>query len=356
MTKTIRRFFALMTAVLISASVLTACAGEETEDGEKKLITVGFSQVGSESSWRVANSESMKSALSEDKGFELIFDDAKQKQENQYKSIRIFIQQQVDYIVLAPITESGWDDVLKEAKDAGIPVIIVDRQVDSDPELYACWLGSDFTSEGEKAARWLEGEIAEREKESGVKHDKVNIFHLMGTKGATAQLKRTEGIEEAVKRNPNWEITASLEGDYTEAQAYEITMDYLKKNSFVSAVTDENGNVTETVVYPRIDVVYCENDNMTFGVMRAFDEAGIGYGGKDGVIMISFDAVSSALEACLEGRINLCVECNPLHGPRIVSIIDLMRHGVMPEKMNYVDEMCFSYRTVTEDMISSRAY
>lgn len=322
---------------------LTACtAGTKSENGfeneisDSKLVVVGFSQVGSESSWRVANSESMKAALSEENGFELIFDDAKQKQENQYKAIRRFIQQNVDYIVLAPITETGWDDVLLEAKKADIPVIIVDRQVKvSNPTIYTGWVGSDFQKEGEKAVKWLEDELELR----GRAQDEISILHLQGTIGATAQLMRTRGLEKALEEHENWSLAALLEGEYTEAKSYEVTKGFLEENPDSP-----------------IDVVYCENDNMAFGVMRALDEAGIAYGGEEGIIIVSFDAVRSALEACLEGKINLCVECNPLHGPRVVKIIQELEAGERIFKESYVEEEIFSYRDITREVIDSRTY
>lgn len=334
-----KRVAALVLIVLMSIGLFGCTAGdyESSEDnGDDGLIVVGFSQVGSESSWRVANSESMKSALSERNGFELIFDDAKQKQENQYKAIRRFIQQNVDYIVLAPITETGWDDVLREAQNAGIPVIIVDRQVSvSNENLYTGWVGSNFLQEGEMAVEWLEGELEAR----GVSDNDIEILHLQGTTGATSQLMRTQGLEESLDRHENWHLVATLEGEYTEAKGYEVTKAYL----------DENSDCP-------IDVVYCENDNMAFGVMRAFDEFGINYVGEDGVIIISFDSVRSALDACLEGAINLCVECNPLHGPRVVNIIEELEAGRVPAKKSYVEETCFSYRTITRDVIDARTY
>lgn len=362
----------LRTVVLaVFATVLfTGCLGtsgtESAGEDDSGLVVIGFSQVGSESSWRVANSESMKAAFSEENGFELIFDDAKQKQENQYKAIRTFIQQDVDYIVLAPITENGWDDVLLEAKEAGIPVIIVDRQVNvSDDSLYTSWVGSNFLQEGQTAVAWLEQELATRILEAETEGDdgaedaasveqkadtlagedtsedtSVGILHLKGTLGATSQIMRTRGLEEALAAHPDWKLIRTLEGDYTEAKSYELTKAFLEDEELADSV----------------DVVYCENDNMAYGVMRALDEAGIAYGGKTGVIIISFDAVRSALEQCLAGKINLVVECNPLHGPRVVSIIDLLRQGFTPSKMLYVEETSFSYRDITREMIDSRKY
>lgn len=346
MIMTYKRTVQRLAALIITAAMLvslTACANGQTKadirvgsENASKTVVVGFSQVGSESSWRVANSESMKAALSEKNGIELIFDDAKQKQENQYKAIRRFIQQNVDYIVLAPITETGWDDVLLEAKKADIPVIIVDRQVKvSNSTLVTAWVGSDFQKEGEKAVEWLEDELEARQRGD----DEINILHLQGTIGATAQLMRTSGLEEAIEKHENWNLVAMLEGEYTEAKSYEVTKAFLEENP-------ETG----------LDVVYCENDNMTFGVMRAFDEVGLAYGGEDGIIIVSFDAVRSALEACLEGKINLCVECNPLHGPRVVKIIQELEAGEGIFKESYVEEKIFSYKDITREVIDSRTY
>ena len=152
-------------------------------------ITVGFSQVGAESDWRTANTESMKSTFSEDNGYSLIFDDAQQKQENQITAIRNFIQQEVDYIVLAPVTETGWDTVLQEAKDAGIPVIIVDRMVNvSDDSLFTAWVGSDFLAEGNKAAEWLNAFATAK----GINAKDIHIADIQGTIGASAQIGRSK--------------------------------------------------------------------------------------------------------------------------------------------------------------------
>ena len=254
--------------VLLTALLLSAC-GSVGVAPEERLIRVGFSQVGSESDWRMANTASMTAALSEENGYELIFDNAKQRQENQLLAIRNFIQQDVDYIVLAPIAESGWDDVLQEAKSAGIPVIIVDRQIAvEDESLYTSWVGSDFLAEGQRAVRWLE-ELLERQGRTG---DTIRILHIQGTDGATAQLLRTQALEDALKSHPNWTVIGRLPGEYTEAKSYELVRNFLQSGE-------------------AIDVIYSENDNMSFGAIRALEEAGISCGTENGVVILSFDAV-----------------------------------------------------------------
>ena len=165
----------------------------EKKDEETPLISIGFSQVGAESEWRTGNSISIKTTFSQKRGYDLIFKDAQQQQEQQIKAIRGFIQQDVNYIVLAPVVETGWDTVLKEAKKAKIPVIIVDRQVKvKDDSLYTTWVGADFYQEGQKACSWME-QYAERNKKKT-----LNIVHIMGTEGATAQIGRTKALKEFI--------------------------------------------------------------------------------------------------------------------------------------------------------------
>ena len=331
--KTVLLQLVLLMSLLATALCVSAC-GREMAAEDPGLIRVGFSQVGSESNWRMANTASMTAALSEEEGFELLFDNAKQRQENQLLAIRNFIQQDVDYIVLAPIAEAGWDDVLHEARDAGIPVIIVDRRIDvGDRDLYVSWVGSDFLREGERAVAWLEKELDRR----GDAGKPLRILHIRGTDGATSQLMRTRALEEAVEAHPEWEIAASLPGEYTEAKSYELVRDYLR--------TDRD-----------IDVVYSENDNMSFGAIRALEESGLSCG-KDGDVMIlSFDAVREALRLCMEGKINACAECNPLHGPRVAALIRQLESGEIPEKETYVEEMFFDTDMLTEELILWREY
>ena len=325
----------IYTALLLGILVfLSSCSRSEEPEWDSGLIRVGFSQVGSESDWRTANTASMMDAFSEENGYELIFDNAKQRQENQLLAIRNFIQQDVDYIVLAPIAESGWDDVLLEAKEAKIPVILVDRQIEvSDEDLYTCWVGSNFLAEGERAIRWLEGTIQQQ----GRLAEPLRILHIQGTDGATAQIGRTKALDDAVRTHPGWKIVERLPGEYTEAKSYELVRDFLKTGQ-------------------EIDVIYSENDNMSFGAMKALDEAGISYGENGDVIIISFDAVREALLLCLDGKINICVECNPLHGPRVSSLIRQLEAGETPDKLTYVEETFFSRGLLSRELIEGREY
>ena len=248
---------ALLTATMVCGMCVVPTVGVAAADD---TITVGFSQVGAESDWRTANTESMKSTFSEENGYELIFDDAQQKQENQLTAIRNFIQQEVDYIVLAPVTETGWDTVLQEAKDAGIPVIIVDRMVDvSDDSLYTAWVGSNFKLEGQKAMAWLDAYLEAK----GRGDEEINLVDIQGTIGASAQIGRTQGFDDAVEAHDNWTTLAQQSGEFTQAKGQEVMESILKQSG------DD------------IDVVYCENDNEAFGAIDAIEAAGYEVGGEE---------------------------------------------------------------------------
>lgn len=312
---------------------------DETEAPEKaRKIVVGFSQVGAESDWRNANTESMKSALSSENGYTLIYEDGQQKQANQIRAIRTFIQQGVDYIVLAPVTENGWDTVLQEAKDAGIPVIIVDRMVNAeDEELFTCWVGSDFELEAKKVAEWLNRYMTLQ----GIKPEEVNIVNIQGTLGATSQIGRTQGLSDAAKIY-GWNLLAEVSGDYTQAKGREVMEGFLKE-------------------YDTINVVYCENDNEAFGAIEAIESAGktVGSDIKNGEIMVvSFDGVNeTAVQYVTEGKITCIAECNPLHGPRVQALIEALEEGEMPEKFSYVDEQFFcAYKDITELNVDGTVY
>lgn len=319
----------MLSIIAILALLLTGCAREAPP--EQELTKVGFSQLGAESDWRVANTDSMIAALSEENGYELLYDNARQKQANQLVAVRNFIVQGVDIIVIAPLEETGWDTVLQEAKNAHIPVIIVDREVAvEDTQLYLTHIGPDILAEGEQAVSWLEKAMAQHQGD-------VSILHIQGTYGATAQLLRTKAIEEAVQAHENWHFAAQLPGDFTETKGYEVVRDFLAENR-------------------DIDVIYSENDNMTFGAMRALDEAGITYGRGGDVTIISFDAVRRALQLCMEGKIDLCVECNPLHGPRVDELIRQYLAGEPIPKQILVEETIFTPDTLTPEILAQREY
>lgn len=324
-----KRVFALWIAL---ALCLTGCGQSQPEPEMEELIVVGISQVGAESDWRVANSESMKAVFTEENGYRLLFEDARQIQENQIIAVRKFIQQQVDYIVIMPLSENGWESVLQEARDAGIPVILVDRMMDVEDEtLYTAHVGSDFYAQGKKAVDWMD-------RKYGSGNETVDIIHIQGTLGSTAQIGRTNALTEAVDAHEDWQILTCLDGDFTQAKSYEVMCSYL------DSLPPEQD----------IDVIYCENDNEAFGAIEALEQRGY-VCGQD-VDVICFDATRNALYQCLDGKISLAVECNPLLGPMVEQIIQDLQQGLIPKKQHYVQEQQFTKESLTAELIAQREY
>ncbi len=343
-----KRHMVSRAAALIAASalLLSGCSSSnvtesdssetsETEEAQDSgLIVVGFVQVGSESDWRITNTQSYRDTFTEENGYYLMYADGQQKQENQVKAIRQFILQEVDYIILDPIVETGWDSVLQEAKEAGIPVIIADRDIETeDASLYTCWVGSDFHAEGVDAGEWLAAYLASQEKDD----EPINILTLQGTIGSTAQIGRTTGFGEAAAEHENWIMLDFQCGEFTQAKGKEIMESYLE-------------------TYDDIDVIVSENDNMTFGVIEAFEDAGIDLKSSDTPIIISFDAVKDALRCISYGEIDADFECNPLTAPYVDEIIQKLEKGESVDRINYVDETYFDLTMDLTDAINDRAY
>ncbi|MGN7940621.1 ABC transporter substrate-binding protein [Virgibacillus sp. 6R] len=297
-----------------------------TKSGDK--LVIGFSQVGAESEWRTANTKSMQDAI-KDAGHELKFSDAQQKQENQIKAIRSFIAQKVDAIVFSPVVETGFETVLQEAKDAGIPVFLADRAVDiEDDSLWVTFLGSDFVEEGKKAANWLVEETKD------VKGD-VNIVELQGTVGSAPAIDRKEGFEEVIKEHPNLKIIKSQTGDFTRAKGKEVMEAFLKSEG------------------DKIDVLYAHNDDMAIGAIQAIEEYGLKPG--EDIKIIGVDAVKGAFEAMAAGKMNVTVECNPLFGPQMVDLIEAHLAGEKIEKRVAVEESMYTMDQA-EELLPTRQY
>ncbi len=314
--------------LMLSIAVLTL-AGQWSAPAaaqDKKPLTVGFSQIGAESAWRTAETESIRGEAAK-RGVNLKFADAQQKQENQIRALRTFIAQKVDAIILAPVVESGWEPVLKEAKRAGIPVILVDRGVEvSDESLYTTLIASDFVEEGRLAARWL----AEHMK------GQANIAELQGTPGSAPANDRKKGFEEVLARHPGMKIIKSQSGDFTRSKGKEVMEAFLKSPEGKS-----------------INAVYAHNDDMALGAIQAIAEAGLKPGTD--VILVSIDAVKAAFEALVAGKLNCTVECNPLLGPAAFDAVEkAVAKQELPKKIVVKDQV-FDQSTA-KDVISSRQY
>ncbi|OUC93902.1 ABC transporter substrate-binding protein [Streptosporangium minutum] len=324
--------FKRISALLLAGAVtmtMAGCGGDGGSGGsaDDGKITMGFSQVGAESGWRTANTKSVQDSA-KSAGVDLKFSDAQQKQENQIKAIRSYIQQKVDVIAFSPVVESGWDTVLKEAQSAKIPVILTDRAVDSaDTSLYKTFLGSDFVEEGRKAGTWL----TEAFKDS---KDPVNIVELQGTTGSAPANDRKAGFAEVIGADPKFKVIASQTGDFTRAKGKEVMEAFLKAN-------------------PDIDVLYAHNDDMGLGAIEAIEGAGK-VPGKD-IKIITIDAVKDGMQALADGKISYIVECSPLLGPQLM---DLAKKAVKGEQIpaRVVTEETTFTQEQAKEALPSRQY
>ncbi|MFD5828924.1 ABC transporter substrate-binding protein [Lentzea sp. NPDC060358] len=286
----LKKITTVASVVLLSA--LTACGSGGGGGGTSSsggTITMGFAQVGAESGWRTANTKSVQDEAKA-AGIDLKFSDAQQKQENQIKAIRSYIQQKVSVIAFSPVVETGWDTVLLEAKRANIPVILTDRSIDSDDtSLYKTFLGSDFVEEGRKAGDWLVANTT----------GPANVVELQGTTGAAPAIDRKKGFEEKIAAKPDIKVVASQTGDFTRSGGKQVMEAFLKSQ-------------------PKIDVVYAHNDDMGLGAIEAIKAAGK-VPGKD-IKIITVDAVKDGMTALSNGEINFIVECNPLLGKQLMDL------------------------------------
>jgi galactofuranose transport system substrate-binding protein len=293
-----KKIMVAMSAIALSSLALTACGSSDGSSGTKSggTITMGFAQVGAESGWRTANTKSIQ-ASAKDAGIELKFSDAQQKQENQIKAIRSYIQQKVDVIAFSPVVETGWDTVLLEAKRAKIPVILTDRAVDSkDTSLYQTFLGSDFVKEGEKAGQWL---VDNADSADANGDGKINVVQIEGTTGAAPAIDRKKGFEDTIASNDKIKVIASQTGDFTRDGGKKVMESFLKSQK-------------------GIDVLYAHNDDEGLGAIEAIEAAGL-TPGKD-IKIITVDAVHDGMQALADGKINFIVECSPLLGPQLMDL------------------------------------
>lgn len=287
-----------------------------------KDLVVGYAQLGAESEWRTANTASVKEAA-EELGITLKFSDAQQKQENQIKAIRSFIAQKVDVIGVPPVVETGWETVFQEAKDAGIPIILVDRRADVPEDLYVTYLGSDFVEEGRKAALEMNKLLP----------DGGKIVELVGTVGSAPANDRAKGFRE--KLNPNIEIIDSQSGDFTRAKGKEVMEAFMKKYG------------------KDIAAVYAHNDDMALGAIQSIEEYGLKPGSD--VKMVSIDAVRGAFQAMVDGKLNVTVECNPLLGPQFYDLALKVVNGESVPKWIPSEESVY-YPDNAAEILPTRKY
>lgn len=315
---------------LLAIALGAVVAASTVAQAEDKIV-VGFSQIGAESEWRTANTNDVKAAA-ERAGVELKFSDAQQKQENQIRAIRSFISQKVDVIGFVPIVETGWDNVLREAKRAKIPVVVMDRDLKvSDDSLYVAKIGTDQVEEGRKAFRWIDDYITKNNIKPRNGGDTINIVILEGTVGASAAVGRSKGFNEAMDASPNkakYKILASQTGDFTRQKGQEVM------ESFLKSYRDD------------IDVLFSQNDDMALGAIQAIEAAGL-KPSKD-IVIVGADAVKGMFQAMIDGKANATVECNPLQGDLFFETCKKILAGESVPKSVYVEEGVFDTTNAAE--------
>jgi simple sugar transport system substrate-binding protein len=303
----------LLTTIGMAALMLSSGAAYA-----QSKMTIGFSQVGSESGWRAAETKVSK-IEAEKRGVDLKISDAQQKQENQIRAVRSFIAQGVDAIFIAPVVSTGWDSVLKEAKDAKIPVVLLDRSIETkDETLYLTAVTSDTVYEGKVAGEWLA-------KETG---GKCNVVELQGTVGSSPAINRKKGFDQVVAANPGMKIVRTQSGDFTRTKGKEVM------ESFIKA---EGGG-------KNICAVYAHNDDMAIGAIQAIKEAGL-KPGKD-IKIVSIDAVPDIFKAMADGEANVTVELTPnMAGPALDALMAFKKDGKQPPKWIQTESKVYTPET-----------
>ena len=303
--------------VLLVLFLLTGCAGKQETGGDSASVVVGFSQLGAESSWRIANTVSMEQAAKE-AGYGLMMENANQKQEKQIDAIRSFIAYRVDVIVFSPIVQTGWDNVLAEAKQADIPVIIMDRMIDTqDDSLYRAYVGADFYAEGVRAGEYL------IRKADTLGADHLRIVEICGTTGSTPMQDRQRGFMDVIGKDERFTVIESVDGDFLQSKGEECMRELLQKYG-----TDG------------IDVIYSHNDAMTLGALNVLEKEETA-GSKD-MIIITVDGEKDAVDALKAGKINCVVQCTPHLGPSVMKLVRDVTAGKEIPKVYHPDEGAFS--------------
>ncbi|HEX5088882.1 MAG TPA: ABC transporter substrate-binding protein [Nocardioides sp.] len=319
-------------AMLGALALVAAGCGSDSDSGSGSgggsgdTIKVGFAQTGSESGWRSANTENMKQAFSKENGFDLVFNAADNDPAAQIAAVRSFINQRVDAIVIAPIVEDGWDDVLQEAADADIPVVLEDRTVTSSDDLYASWVGDDFKKEGETAGQWAADNFGDTP---------TKMVVLEGTTGSAPANDRAEGFDSAIGGTQIEKIDSQT-GDFTRDGGKKVMEGFLQKYGVDG-----------------IDLVFAHNDDMALGAIEAIEAAG-GKPGED-IKIVSIDAVHDGMQALVDGKINFIVECNPLLGDYAADLVKKVLDGTDVDKQNYAEDGSFT-QDQAKEVIDSRPY
>lgn len=327
-----------MLAVLLLCGISMFTGEKHNGNGNQNeadyLITVGFSQSGEDTSWKAANTESFMETFIEENGYELIFSDAGTDQEKQLADVEHFIERNVDYIILNPVVETGWDEVLEEAKKARIPVILINNRIDEEESsLYQCWIGSDYEKQTREAGKWLAKYLEEKDREN----EDITMAAIQGSIGTPEQMERAEGYQSMLEKHGKWNMRAQLTGEGTREDGKEVMELFLEN-------------------YHKLEVVFAESDEMALGAIEAVREAGMSCGPDGDIILISFGGSKEGLQAIVDGKLNVTFEKNPVQAPKVAEIVQKLDAGVSIDRIQYVDEGYYDNTMELEKIIDQRTY
>lgn len=294
--------------------VAYASGNADATNKERRTISVGFALAGTETNWKISTERSIRESFTEENGYRLLVSDSSSSPERQIEAVRAFVAQRVDYILVNPISENGWEETLAEASREGIPVLLIDRMIKlTDQGLYTAWVGPNYLKQGQDAVKWLNAHA----RKLGLEGRDVSIVIVQGTIGSSAQVGRTQGLSEGILKNPRLKLLAKQSADFSRVKAEEVMRSFLRS-------------------YPRIDVVFAENDAMAFGAIDAIREAGLRPGTD--VAILSLDATKEGLGLVAQGEIACDVETQPLYGPHLAEIVSLLEQGRPVSKISYLSE------------------
>ena len=315
----------VLIAISLLLTISAGCKNKQVTQQGKNPVLLGFSQIGAESAWRTYNSKSIQKAA-EENGIQLLFSNAEQKQENQIKAIRSFIVYRVDVIAFVPIVQDGWDNVLREAKNAHIPVIVCDRKIRTkDESLYAAYIGTDSVEEGRKAARFL----LQKYEDAGGTH---SILELRGTDGSSASDGRAQGFREELSKNKAFRIIYSESGNFIRSRGREIARNILDANNDALQIGGE-----------KIDIIFSANDGMTLGFLEELASRGIATGNQEsGITVVTVDAQQEAIDKLRSGDINCVIECKPDIGQEVMDAAKKLAAGERVPRLLHVEEEIFT--------------
>jgi ABC-type sugar transport system substrate-binding protein len=302
----LRRNFLMLMAGTAVAAVARPALAELPKIEKKQTYKVGFAQTESNNPWRIAQTKSMQEEAKK-RGWQLVYTDAAGSAAKQVADVNSMIAQGVDAVFLAPREEKPLIPAVMNAKKAGIPVILLDRNVDQSlakaGEDYVTFIGSDFIEEGRRAAEWL----------TKAMNGKANIIQLEGTTGSSPANDRAKGFADYIKDHPDMKIVASQSGDFARDKGRQVAETLLQSN-------------------PDANAIYAHNDEMAIGAISALEAAGK-TPGKD-VIIVSIDGTRDALQAIIDGKMGATVECSPFFGPAAYDTLEKYANGeTIPPKI-----------------------